>query len=179
MQPQDKANFATALAGVAETFGVPMTDAQVEGYWSGLKDLSIKAVGSALAASIRQCERFPKPVEIRRLAGIESTDAVAMKAWSEVVKAAQRGGGQLSDATAAESVRLMGGFKRLGQMNEEDLQVWGRKQFVECYEAVAEKTSTNDRLLADGAKKGLGEHVDLSGIIGSLSGRRVLPGGTR
>lgn len=58
----------------------------------------------------------------------------AHDAWPEVMKLAGRSSSEHSDPIARRVLRLMGGGKRLGNMNREELEKWGRKEFVELYE---------------------------------------------
>ena len=90
------------------------------------------------------------------------------EAWPEVLQLASRSGGEHSDPLAQETVRLMGGFKRLGQMNAEELAVWGRKRFEQIYAELAEKRRfVEDRLsLGDGSPTG-----NASGVVGALAGK--------
>ena len=73
MTTDDLPAFHRALKDVANTFGTKMPDTRVDHYWTALRDLSLRAFGSACLTAIRsagtsECRFFPLPGLLRDLA---------------------------------------------------------------------------------------------------------------
>ena len=143
MQESDHHRFVVALAALAETFIVEATEALTQGYWLGLKDLPIEAVELACAAALRESQFFPRPVELRRLAGVIKTKDHALRAWEHVIEASKRSAA-VDDPVARRAVTSLGGPKRMGQLTLGELR-WARKDFLDCYEQYAEQAIWAER----------------------------------
>jgi hypothetical protein len=69
MTEDDREPFAKHLAACAETLDAPLTPGRIEGYFVALRDLPLDAILHALEAATAVSRFFPKPIEIRELAG--------------------------------------------------------------------------------------------------------------
>ena len=154
MQASDLEGFTRVILQTASTFGVKADPPLIEGYWIALKDLPFRAVQSACEEATKKNEFFPRPVELRRLAGDQPPEALAAVMWPTVLRLARESGSPRAreiakqlDPVASEAVRQMGGAQRLGQMESEKLHAFGRKEFERLYSVLNEKHSTESRLL--------------------------------
>lgn len=142
MTNADRPQFAHLLAALAAAFGREADEALAEGYWLGLADLEIHEVESACARALRESEFFPKPVELRRLAGHMAADMRSVLAWDSVATSVARIGHWTSvdfdDPLINATIRNMGGWTRLCTLPIEEFQVWGRKEFERIYAALCE-----------------------------------------
>lgn len=66
MTDDDKKAFAEALASLAETFRVTVTEGLLHGYFTALEDLPLHAVERACLKSKRYDDKFPPPVTLRQ-----------------------------------------------------------------------------------------------------------------
>jgi hypothetical protein len=71
----DFESFGQHLAACAETLGVDLTPARIEGYFVALRDLPIEPVLRAIEIATATSRFFPKPIELRELAGAGLPDA--------------------------------------------------------------------------------------------------------
>lgn len=138
---KDKPEFATAIGAMCAAFGTDASKALMLGYWMGLQDLTLQAVQGAVARSIRECERLPAPVELRRLAGERTAEAGAIAAWGDVLKAIPLGPYRhvdFDDRLINATVRNLGGWPTfLGRLVDVDSEKWLRIEFVKCYAMLA------------------------------------------
>lgn len=70
MRASEKATFTVGLQALASVFGREVTPALIEGYWIGLEDVELAALGQAMRRAIRECKFMPTPVELRDFAGM-------------------------------------------------------------------------------------------------------------
>ena len=152
MQQSDRQRFITVLGALAATFGKAIDPALIEGYWMGLGDIEIGAFETAARSAIRKLEFFPKPVELRRLSGASGPEQRAALMWPAVVKASGGVGGGELDEIGQDVFRQMGGRQRLGQMDAQEFQTWGRKEFERLYEMVSEQREVERAQLGAGAE---------------------------
>jgi len=151
MQQSDRQRFVTVLGALAATFGKDVDPALIEGYWMGLSDLEIVAFESAAHAAIRKLDFFPRPVELRRLSGVRDPEERAALMWPAVVKASGGVGNGELDEIGQEVFRQMGGRQRLGQMDAQEFQTWGRKEFERLYTMISEQREVERAQLGTGA----------------------------
>jgi hypothetical protein len=68
VKEEDKPRFSESIKLLFVTFGVELDSARMFGYWTALKDtLSIDAFENGIILALEECERFPVPVELKRL----------------------------------------------------------------------------------------------------------------
>lgn len=147
MQDADRTRFAMALGALATTFGVEADKALIRGYWMGLEDMDIDRVETAMAQALRRCKWMPKPVEIRKLAGEVPVDERVATAWEEVLRLSTNcRAASHPDPVAESAIRKMGGWLSIGTRDADELRVWGRKQFAELYETLAESAEVHTAL---------------------------------
>jgi hypothetical protein len=90
MTRTDAQAFSVLLSGLAEVFDAPLSEARTELYFRALEDLSLTALQDAAGRAMRECRFFPKPVELRELAGVDD-DERAEFAWLALLEAFQMG----------------------------------------------------------------------------------------
>ena len=90
MTRHDAPAFSTLLSGLAETFDAPLTATRTELYFRALEDLPLVTIQTAAGRAIRECRFFPKPVELRELAGQDDQTAAEL-AWLALLEAFQDG----------------------------------------------------------------------------------------
>lgn len=148
MRTEEKREFANALSAVAVTFGTELDKPILAAYWMALSDLDLNALQSACSRALRELTFFPKPAELRKLAGIVASSSRAMLAWESVAKTTQRLGARRSvdfdDPVINATVRSMGGWERLCRMEREEFAVWGRKEFERIYSALCDSGISED-----------------------------------
>jgi hypothetical protein len=87
MTDQDDARFAAALLGLAEVLGESLSKHRLNGYFEALRDLDLETVEVAIATAIRTARFFPKPVELRELAGVQAAEDRGPLAWACLFRA--------------------------------------------------------------------------------------------
>lgn len=120
MTEDDRPRFAALVAAVAETFNETVSTARAEGYWLGLSDLPIEAVQAACATAIRESKFFPRPAELRSLAGYGVPDAGMVEGL--LYQHMRQPGGERtmpSDPFLRLCVERLGGMYRLSDMSSE------------------------------------------------------------
>lgn len=109
-------------------------------YLMALKDLEIDAVVSAIKSSMLVSTFFPKPVEIRSLAG-RSLESQTQLAWGELNEAVYAYGTAdqiaFTDPVLAATVRNMGGLAVIAGRTPSDLASYGYHQFKDIYAALS------------------------------------------
>jgi len=137
MDERDRDEFRTLIQALAATFRVEVTTALEVGYWLGLRDLPIRAIGAAVAAAITECKFMPVPRELRDRAGVMGADQKAILAWNAVKRAIAQVGSYRSvifdDPVVNAAVRSLGGWHRLCQTESEELDKWTVKEFLRMY----------------------------------------------
>lgn len=69
MRAGDLAKFTVGLKALATVFRFDLTEAIIEGYWQGLEDVELAAIGRAMRRAWRECRFMPTPAELRDFAG--------------------------------------------------------------------------------------------------------------
>ena len=155
-QKMSSGEFAAEMAKLRANYQNAIADkklwlASVDQYWQHLKQYPRSALLSMFA---RAWKDFPQWMpSAGQMVGLleQSKTSAAVAAWPEVMKLARSSSESHSDPVARETIRLMGGGKRLGQMSEHELAVWGRKEFERIYSEVVEQTAREEHLqLGDG-----------------------------
>ncbi len=149
MQSEDKKRFTSLIQALAAQFRIETSEALFEGYWMALDDLSLADVERSVRAAIRGCERMPAGSELRRLAGEMTTGSRAVQAWGAMVKAIGQHGGYRSvdfdDVVINATIRNLGGWQKLCQTEEQELQKWVRKDFERIYSALTTSGITEEQ----------------------------------
>jgi hypothetical protein len=71
MTNADRECFGELLAQLGDVFGEELSAARVHGYWLALEDLPLGDVERSVAEALRECKFFPRPAELRALAGAQ------------------------------------------------------------------------------------------------------------
>src|SRR5439155_2232592 len=117
MEADDLPEFAKALTALAECFGEPLSVARIEAYFSALDDLPLANVQEALAGAMRTKTFFPKPAELRDLAGCQGPDVG--EAYAELSVALRRYYWKAPAVSPAVDmiVQRMGGWRTVAMMS--------------------------------------------------------------
>ena len=137
MQGSDKVQFLSLLTALCATFQVPMDGPLADGYWMALEGLPMESVARAVRRSVGECSMFPRPAELRRLAGCLVGGANALDAWGDVMRQIQAVGSHgvpTFSAEMREAVVACGGWKLLCGSTHDQLH-WIKREFVEHYQA--------------------------------------------
>lgn len=134
--------FMKCIASLAMAFDREATEVLYDAYWLGLGDLSIEQIRSAVALAIRECQNFPKPVELRRLCGAHiDADARAIAAWGDVQTALPLGSWKhvdFEDKLINATIRNLGGWPGfVGRFTDAEAEKWLRLEFIKTYNSFA------------------------------------------
>lgn len=139
MRPSDIKDYRNAIAALCLTFGREATEELYDAYWMGVSDLPIEALQIAVAAAIRKCQHFPRPVELRAFAGEQSGEQKAIAAWGDVLRAVGLGPYKhidFQDRLINATVRNLGGWPTFcGRFSDEESEKWLRLEFIKAYQA--------------------------------------------
>lgn len=128
---------------LSDYFRQQLTDGAMEGYWIALSDLTDAQMNAAVTRALRESKFLPSGSELITFAGVANALPLRIaEAWEAVRRAIR-----VHDYTDSVDfgprvnavVRNMGGWLRLCELNREQLDVWGRKEFERAYEAFADK----------------------------------------
>lgn len=167
MQERDFESFSKAIAALAMAFDREASDVLYDAYWLGLGDLSIEQIQRSVATAIRELDHFPKPVELRKLAGAYvDGDSRAMSAWSDVQRAIGLGPYKhidFADRLINATVRNLGGWPSfLSRFANAESEKWARLEFCRTYSAFA-KLGVSGELLAP--LPGLSQQTARGGVL--------------
>lgn len=134
---RDKEKFRDGMLMLAATFGKTADKHLLAAYWIGLDGLSDQAVQRAFDRAVKECKFMPKPAELRELGGVLSTAAQAALAFEDVERALRVCGYYRSpdfeDACINATIRNLGGWLRVCELEPEEFDKWFRKDFERVY----------------------------------------------
>jgi len=140
MEASDRNEFSTVMRLLAATYDKEATMDVIEAYWGALKDLPLADIQHASQTARMRMEWMPRPAHLRKLAGDVEPDHRAAIAWQAVRQALSQQGTYTSvnfdDPVINATIRNMGGWTALGQKDEKEFEVWGRKEFERVYQAI-------------------------------------------
>jgi hypothetical protein len=145
MIDSERPAFSESMAMACAVFRVEPDPLFVRGYWEALRDLPLAPVLAAFGRSVAECQHFPRPTELKRLAGVPSWEQMAGAEWCVVVQALRSWGDDpvvFDDARTHAAVGLLG-WRRLGQASEDEM-VWERRRFIEAWVHFAETGAPDD-----------------------------------
>lgn len=137
------------MAALGMVLGAEPTPALTEAYWQALRDLPIEAVETAARRAMGECRFFPKPAELRELAGGQTPALRAAEAFSHARKAISAHGRNRSvdfdDPIIPAVIRALRGTW-LGWCNShsEDLDTFLQRDFVRLYVEYAKSPPEKD-----------------------------------
>ena len=139
MNSSDFERFHGAITTLAVEHDKEVPDQRVKIWWAELKQYPIEAIEAAFRNLLRTSKFFPKLAEI--IEAIEGcTSDRALVAWQTVYEVVVNGrcdiGGTLefSDQRIQDTVRMIGGWRRLRMMREDEVP-FRQKDFVAAYTA--------------------------------------------
>lgn len=154
-------------------------------YALSLDDLTPDQMKTAVMRSLREHKWFPKPVELRELAGVRpSLDAQAEDAFELVSQARDEAGANGAyrsvnfGPVTNRVVRQMGGWPEVWKMDDREWVDWGRKRFIEEWKNFSAMGGSGPALLpgALGSDMGVLDYgkrvLDLTASALSLPPRR-------
>lgn len=138
----DPRTMQRSLGALFATFGAEPTKELLDGYVIGIGDLSPHILQEAVFRAIRECDRLPRPAELRRLAGEDSSpESMAIAAWGDVLRAVPLGPWKaidFEDHLINATIRHLGGWpavvERFAGTDEEK---WLRIEFDRTYKTLA------------------------------------------
>ena len=138
MDPTDRAHlerFGKLVTVLFRAYGTPIDEDTIEGWFAALQDLDLDRLEAACRVALRSETRLPSPARVRELAGRSASSEAgdAFLAMREHIRSGYRT--KVSDTIRA-TVRLMGGWRRIGDMDPERLQAFGRREWDAAFEEV-------------------------------------------
>ena len=134
------AEFLKYLGALTASFGREADEATCFAYEIGLADLPLAASKSAMTRAMRECKFMPSPAELRELAGVQKPRERAVLAWEALDNAVAEQGYYRSvdfdDPFINATVRNLGGWERVCEMEGEEYSKWFRKEFERVYAAL-------------------------------------------
>lgn len=145
----DRAAFAVLISALLETNGQEATKPRLEGYWLGLRDLSLEQLQTAVEVALKSHNRVPSPSELRVAAFGGNMDQRAVAAWGEVQRAAYvsyMADLDFEDYIINAVIRNLGGrwnfFDRLN--SGADAENYLRLDFMKCYAIYASREPSDE-----------------------------------
>lgn len=140
MENHEREKFAELVTALAAAFGRETEKATFVAYMIGLEDLPLTAINTAIGRAIRECKFMPSPAELRELAGVQKPRERAVLAWEALDNAVAEQGYYRSvdfdDPFINATVRNLGGWERVCEMEGEEYSKWFRKEFERVYAAL-------------------------------------------
>lgn len=138
MTEADRPRFVGLVEALCASFGVEPTKALLAGYWLALSDLPAAALDGAVGRALREAAYMPRPVQLRRMAGEVPVIDRAILAWRCVMDALAAFGPyesfRFDDPTIHEALETIGGYRRLCELDAEDLEAYEQRRFAQAYE---------------------------------------------
>lgn len=135
--------FAELIEMLASTFGREADKPLLLGYWLALQDLALPELQEAIRKALQTFNRLPRPSELRELCGVLSGAQQAALAFTDVQKALSDCGyynsPDFQDRAINATIRALGGWQRICELNEEEFSKWFRKDFERLYVIYAEQ----------------------------------------
>ena len=136
---------------LAEAYGRKCTQATFEAYVRGLGDMTDEQITTAGNAALRSPREFmPTPGQLRELAigGQLSIEAMADSAWLTVNQAIDTHGCGKSvnfrDGVINATIRIMGGWDRLGATPKDEFDKWLSREFKSTYARLVREGCARD-----------------------------------
>jgi hypothetical protein len=172
MEPNDKKRLINCLMVMGETFQVKVTDLTVKAYSIALSELSIEQIESACTKAIVSSKFFPRPFDIRELAGVISPEGRAVIAFAVVSKTASQigsdGSPDFDDAVVNATIRHLGGWVRICGIEAEEFEKWFSKEFQRVYVTLCQAGITPEM-----SAPLVGEHENHNRLMGYLIGNTL------
>ena len=142
MTENDRKELAKILSFIAEGLGAEMTKGKHQFYFAALSDLDLEDIKKAANHIARTATFFPKPAEFRKFINGDIETAV-IGAWEKVLKAKSRAGQYQSvrfdDPIIHGTIKLMGGWASVCQLENYTDEKWQRQDFDKIYKAIQDQ----------------------------------------
>jgi hypothetical protein len=148
MNSKDIGRFGLALAAMAENYDKSMSKAGMRLYFQAVSDLTIEQFEQATSIAVRELKWWPKPAEIREIAGklkpserdkkemlAITTANDANEAWAKALKHIMDGKARYGGTGIDEidhTIRLMGGWPRMSEVKTDEIP-FREREFIEKY----------------------------------------------
>ena len=124
-----------------KAFGTKPDEDMVAAYAVALCDIEPAKLQGAVVAAIRECEFMPRPVEIRKLAGVHAaSEDRAVAAWGDVLRAVPLGPYKsidFADSRINATLRLLGGWSAaVARFSSVEDEKWFRMEFLKTYQSI-------------------------------------------
>lgn len=137
------ARMIKSLTSLAALFNRPLTREVTEAYCNALSDLTPEALARGFSRAMTECESFPPPATLRKLAGAlrtASDDTPVEVAWHAVLRAIRSVGvyssPEFDEPAIAVVIQELGGWKFLCDQESDQLHQFIRPQFLKAYTAL-------------------------------------------
>jgi hypothetical protein len=146
----DRQSFIMRMTALCDVFRVEVSESLFEGYWIALHNLDVEDFNTAIVRALSESEFMPKPLELRKLAGLSTPDDLAIAAFQYARDAIGPVGCYRSpdfeDPAINAAIRNMGGWVEFCMQDAEKIEVWGRKEFERQYLAAIRLGMSGDRV---------------------------------
>jgi hypothetical protein len=147
---QDEQKAATVVA-LCEMYRSPLSDDGLRMYVAALSDLTAEEVAIACARLATTSKFRPSPAEVREAAGVKpiSSEHRAALAFEAVMPAISRYGHWKSpdfdDPLINATIRHLGGWQRVCDLDVEEFEKWYRKDFIAAYAMLCDVGTRRDQ----------------------------------
>lgn len=139
MKDSDLREFTGIMDDLAEMLGGDMSPRKYELYFAALSDLDISDLRKAANHIANTATFFPKPKDFREAIQGDIETAV-IGAWEKVLKAKSKAGQyqsvRFNDPIIHGTIKLMGGWASVCQMENYSDEKWQRVDFDKIYKAI-------------------------------------------
>lgn len=130
--------FGDLLARLADDLGASITEQRIRDYAVALGDVPWPVLRRACGRALRESQFFPRPRELRSLAGFPAVEDDAVLAWSAFRAAAASAGAyttvEIDDGAAAEALTLVfGSWPQFCAMDDGPALTQHRQEFMVAY----------------------------------------------
>lgn len=148
MNRNETSRLAVLVGVLAEAYRQTITEATIEAYRIGLRDLTLGAVERAIDEAIRTCRFMPTVSELRALAGVMIPEHRAVLAWRLLMDATKEHcpyhSVDFDDPLIMATLRNLAGGDRAwevwAEMVEAEEEKWLRRDFERIYVAMAQSS---------------------------------------
>lgn len=176
----NKSDFSKGIKMLEEYYSVKLTDANINIYWSRLKDYDDKTFKGVIIRCIDTLKFFPKIADIKEI--IEgSLEDEAEIAWLILKGKVESHGGYMSvsfpgNPVIGSVVEAMGGWVKICNTTIEE-EKWVKKEFIKLYPIMKKKINHPEQLAGifeiENNQKGYSEKYMLEKYGRHLNGTKV------
>lgn len=139
--------FSAAMFKLGAAFATEISEPMLQTYWEALSPKMDLDEFVAVCAYLRDTKEYMPRICHFIQAAEEDSKKAAEARWQLVVRAS-KSSSWTGDERTDRIVRCMGGPKRFGQMTDNEIHTWARKEFMELWESFEdsdEKSTYSDK----------------------------------